>query len=194
MAKRFHLFVSAGPDMEVEREIIGRVVAELPVNLGWEIRRTPLPGEPHPADLEAVAHSDLFLLVLGHDISAPVGVEWEAARRSGRRIVSLLRRGPHTPAANIFLRETREEWQRFESAAELEKLVRRALVDLLLERAVDFRLTPEEWEALEQLRESEEGEEESSQPPEPAGAGGGGVILGPDDAVRGGVVIGEGDA
>jgi len=84
------------------------------------------------------------------------------------------------------------EWQTFESVSELERLVRAALVDVLLERAIDFRLTPEEWEALNRLQAAEEEEgEESSEPPEPAGAGGGGVILGPDDATEGGVLIEE---
>ncbi|HEY64794.1 MAG TPA: hypothetical protein G4O02_09510 [Caldilineae bacterium] len=192
MSTRFHLFVSAGPDLDVEREVIGRVVAALPVQLGWEIKRTPPPGKATPSGLDVVARCDLFFLIIGHDISAPVGVEWDTARRSGRRVVPLVRRGAHTPAANIFLRETRLEWQTFESVSELERLVRAALVDVLLERAIDFRLTPEEWEALNRLQAAEEEEgEESSEPPEPAGAGGGGVILGPDDATEGGVLIEE---
>jgi len=37
MAKRVRLFVSAGPDLEAEREIIGQAVARLPVSLGWTI-------------------------------------------------------------------------------------------------------------------------------------------------------------
>ncbi|MCD6290345.1 MAG: hypothetical protein J7M34_07565, partial [Anaerolineae bacterium] len=178
MTVRFHLFVSAGPDMEAEREVIGRVVAGLPVQLGWEIKRTPRPGDAQPADLEAVQGSDLFVIMMGTDISAPVGVELDVARRSGRRIVPLLRPGPRTPAATVFLHDVRLDWQRFESVAELEKMVRTVLIDVLLERSIEFRLTPEEWKALDALRSAmEEGEDRDV--PEPAGAGGGGVILGP---------------
>ncbi len=196
MRKRFHLFVSAGPDLEPEREVIGRVVAQLPVQLGWEIKRTPPPGEPRPADLAGVRQCDLFVLLMGRDIAAPVGIEWEAARQSGRRIVPLLRKGRRTPAAAIFLREAQVEWQLFESAAELEELVRAALIHVLLERAVDFGLAPEEWEALHRMRQAErkeKGREEDRAEGvlEPAGAGGGGIILGPGDAGAGGVPIGE---
>ncbi|MCS7221497.1 MAG: hypothetical protein RML36_10815 [Anaerolineae bacterium] len=195
MPERFHLFVSAGPDLELEREVIGRVVAQLPIQLGWEIKRTPPPGEPRPADLTGVMQCDLFVFLMGQDIAAPVGIEWEAARRSGRRVAPLLRKGRRTPAAALFLREVQIEWQVFESAMELEKLVRAALVDVLLERAADFRLTPDEWEALNRIRQAErEGksrrEEQAEVILEPAGAGGGGIILGPRDAGTGGVPIG----
>ncbi len=197
MPERFHLFVSAGPDLELEREVIGRVVAQLPVQLGWEIKRTPPPGEPRPADLTGVMQCDLFVFMMGQDIAAPVGIEWEAARRSGRRVVPLLRKGRRTPAAAIFLRELQIDWQLFDSAVELEKLVRAALVDVLLERAVDFGLAPDEWEALNRMRKAEEEEkgkreEQAEMVLEPAGAGGGGIILGPRDAGAGGVPIGEG--
>lgn len=196
MPERFHLFVSAGPDLELEREVIGRVVAQLPVQLGWEIKRTPPPGEPRPADLTGVMQCDLFVFLMGQDIAAPVGIEWEAARRSGRRVAPLLRKGRRTPAATLFLREVQIEWQVFESAVELEKLVRAALVDVLLERAVDFKLTPGEWEALNRIRQAEEGgksrqEGQAEVMLEPAGAGGGGIILGPRDAGAGGVPVGD---
>jgi hypothetical protein len=195
MPERFRLFVSGGPDLEPEREVIGRVVAQLPVQLGWEIKRTPPPGEPRPADPMGVMQCDLFVFLMGQDITAPVGIEWEAARQSGRRMVLLLRKGRRTPAAAIFLREMQVEWQVFESATELEKLVRAALVDVLLERAVDFGLAPTEWEALHRMRqeEREKGRKEEQAEPvlEPAGAGGGGIILGPRDAGAGGIPIKE---
>ncbi len=189
MPRRFRLFVSAGPDLEPEREVIGRVVAQLPVQLGWEIKRTPPPGESRQTDTEAIANCDLFLLLMGQDIVAPVGVEWDVARRSGRAVVPLLRKGAHTPAAAIFLRETHLSWQPFETLAELEQLVREALVNTLLERATDFVLTPEEWEALQQLQKEDTADEELES--EPAGAGGGGVILGPEDVASAGVIVGE---
>ncbi len=193
MAERFHLFVSAGPDMEIEREVIGRVVAQLPVQLGWEIKRTPPPGEQRPIDLGAVVHCDLFVLMMGQDIAAPVGVEWDVARRSGRRIMPLLRKGLRTPAAAVFLHDIRLDWHSFETISDLENLVRTALVDVLLDRAVEFRLTPQEWEALNLMRKAEKTKrDEVFEPPEPAGAGGGGIILGPEDAGSGGVVVGTG--
>jgi hypothetical protein len=53
MPRLVRLFVSATPDLEAEREVIGQVVVCLPVALGWEIKRTPRRGEP-PGRLAAV--------------------------------------------------------------------------------------------------------------------------------------------
>jgi hypothetical protein len=186
VSRRFHLFVSAGPDLEDERELIGRMIAELPVQLGWEIKRTPLPGQPQPADLESVRRCDLFLLLMGEDIVAPVGMELDMAQRSRRAIVPLLRKGRTTPAAAAFLRAARLEWQTFTTAEEAAKLARVALIDALIEHVAEFELPPHEWQALEELRRADVGE---APPPAAGGAGGGGIILGPEDAAAGGVLV-----
>ena len=67
MATRVRLFISAGPDQEPTRELLGRALAEMPVNIGWFIKRTP--------DVDSVAECHLFALLLGSDIWAPVGLE-----------------------------------------------------------------------------------------------------------------------
>ncbi|GAB4563593.1 MAG: hypothetical protein Kow0047_12580 [Anaerolineae bacterium] len=190
MGTRLNIFVSAGPDLEIEREVIGRVVAELPIQRGCEIHRTPRAGEMRQPDLDAAAECDIFFLLMGADITAPVGVEYDVARRARRRIVALLRKGQsHTPAGSIFVRESRLEWDPFEDTDELEEKVRAALVDVLMEDPHRFGLSPEEWEALESLREKEAPAEEGEAIQRPGGAGGGGVILGPEDAARGGVPL-----
>ena len=40
MFKNVHLFISAGPDLELEREALGKAIAQMPISLGWTIRRT----------------------------------------------------------------------------------------------------------------------------------------------------------
>ena len=42
MAEILRLFVSATTDLEAQRSVIGRCVAELPTRIGIEIRRTPV--------------------------------------------------------------------------------------------------------------------------------------------------------
>jgi len=44
MSEILRLFVSATNDLESERAIVGRILAELPVKIGVEIRRTPASG------------------------------------------------------------------------------------------------------------------------------------------------------
>ena len=41
MAETLRLFVAATNDLEVQRAVIGRAVADLPVQIGIEIRRSP---------------------------------------------------------------------------------------------------------------------------------------------------------
>ena len=88
MEKRLiRVFVSATSDLEPEREVIGEALARFPVPLGWEIKRTALPGEQVPAAIEEVRRSDFFLFMLGADITAPTGAELEAAVEAGVNLV-----------------------------------------------------------------------------------------------------------
>ncbi len=196
MAERLRLFVSITADLEVEREIIGRAVAELPVDLGWVIKTTPTDRQPAREIMEAVGRCDFYVLLLGADITAPVGLELTTARRAGKALLAYLKRDVmRTPAAQVFIRDARVEWVRYASATELQRHFRERLVQHLLEHAVEYRLQPVEYETLraflQELR-GEEGEEGAEAEDERRGAGGGGVIISPTrDIPRGGVPVGE---
>jgi hypothetical protein len=55
VTSRLSIFVSAGPDLEIEREVVGKAIAALPVSVGWVIKYTPLPGEVPDPSMEPVA-------------------------------------------------------------------------------------------------------------------------------------------
>ena len=80
MATRVRIFISAAPDEDPARGLLGRALAELPVNIGWVIKRTP--------DVDSVAECHLYALVLGTDIWAPVGLELWWARRTEKPILA----------------------------------------------------------------------------------------------------------
>ncbi|MCC7354105.1 MAG: hypothetical protein IT330_10135, partial [Anaerolineae bacterium] len=90
MPDRLHLYVSAGPDLESEREAIGQAIAQMPLSLGWSLKRTSAQGESPASALETIRQSHLFILILGVDITAPVGAEWDLARRAGRTVLAYL--------------------------------------------------------------------------------------------------------
>ena len=99
MATQVRLFVSAGPAEEGAREHLGRALAELPVNVGWVIKRTP--------DVDSVAECHLFALLLGHDIVAPVGLELWWARRTEKLVLAYTARGLCVrQPARCFIRRT----------------------------------------------------------------------------------------
>lgn len=195
MANRLQLFVSAGPELEPEREVIGQAIAKLPVSLGWVIKRTPHRNESFIPVLEEIEASDFFLLLFGSDIRAPVGWELRAARRAGKKPLAFLKNVAHTPAARIFLRETRIDWIAYDSPRELGSLVQKTLAEQILERTQDLSLNLTQLEAfsafLEELggRKPEGETEEAGR--QGCGAGEGGVVLAPGGLPSEGVPIGE---
>jgi len=179
MADPVRLFVSAGPELEPEREAIGQALAESPINLGWEIKRTPRPDEP--ANLEAVRNCDFFVLLFASDIRAPVGSEWMAARRAERVRLAFLKEGTlQTPAGREFARDLRAEWRPFRTGQDMARQLMEALSARILERWQQFGLSAREWEVLSAYLARLRGEKPEEGPEaKPAGAGEGGVILAP---------------
>jgi hypothetical protein len=190
MADNVKVYVSAGPELETEREAIGRALVEFPINLGWEIKRTPRLGER--SGVESVRHCDAFVLLFASDISAPVGWERMIAQRTGRFCLAFLRRGVlQTPAGRQFAQELKTEWRPFHTGQDLARQLMEALSVHVLEHWQHFRLSAQEWEMLSAYLARLRGEEVVERPEaEPAGAGEGGVILAPGrDVPRGGVVV-----
>jgi hypothetical protein len=193
MGGRVKLFISAGPDLESEREAIGRALAQFPINLGWEIKRTPRSGQP--PDLQAARGADVFLLLFGSDIQAPVGSEWMTARGAQRPCLAFLKQGTlHTPAGQEFSRYLAGEGRLFRGTTELIRQILEALSTHILEHWQQVGLSGAEWEKLSNYRARLRGEkvdgESDSDGAEPGGAGEGGVILAPGrDAPKGGVVV-----
>ncbi len=172
MPTRVRLFISGGPDQEPAREMLGRALAEMPVNVGWVIKRTP--------DVDAVAECHLFLLLLGADIWAPVGLELWWARRTEKPVLAYYADVLRTPAGQAFFRDNLLlEWKRFGDLPALRRLVLADLSQFLLAHADRYGLTLAERETLHGLMAQPAGPEPDPAPPRATGAGGGGVILAP---------------
>jgi hypothetical protein len=149
------IYISAASDLMAEREALARMIAALPVTLVWRIMQTPL-TEMDPLDLNALSSADLYFLLMGSDIRAPVGLEWLTARRVRRSAVLFLKRGiPRTPAAQVFIKDVGDIWQSFQDAADLSRRIQHMLSEHLLRHAVRFLLTPEEIVGLEVLSTSD---------------------------------------
>jgi hypothetical protein len=176
------IFISAGPDLETEREVLGKAIAGLPVSLGWVIKYTPIHGELSNSTFDAVESSDFYALLLGRDITAPVGSELWVARQTGKRIAAFLKKVPHTPAAQVFVRQSPLRWREFGNDEALRSLLQKAVVDQILARADSYRITVADWEALSTLsaRLAEEIREEKEEiSPGHGGAGSDAVIISP---------------
>lgn len=195
MANRLRIFISAGPDLETEREVIGKAIASVPVSLGWVIKYTPERDEPLAPALEAAATSHFYALLLATDIRAPVGSELYVARQRGKRILAFLKDGLRTPAAHVFVRDASLEWNRFRSEDELGLLLQRALTEQILAGAQTYGISPVDWQTLSAFlaqSECQEGLQLEGEEVAPAyqGAGNGAVIVAPGrDLPAGGVLV-----
>jgi hypothetical protein len=181
------IYISAAPDLMAEREALARMIAELPVTLAWHIIQTPQPAEP--LNLEALRTVDLFFLIMGADIRAPVGLELNAARQANRPITGFIKRDiSPTPAGQVFTHQAEIIWHSFTNIAGLSQQIRQIIVEYLLDQALYYSLTPLEVAQLEQLLKTTP----SAQPAEAAGAGHSAVLLSPERYIPGeGIIVGD---
>ena len=186
MLNNILLYISAAPDLQPEREILGRAVAEMPVDLGWHIVQSPLRDDPVATD--AVAAADVHLLLLGSDIRAPVGLEWQVARRAGRWPATFLKQDIlRTPAAQEFVRFVEGPlplgagagfwWRPFKDTADLRRQVLGLLARFLLDRADVYTLSPLERARLEDRRSELETAAPEGDNEVRGGAGESGILL-----------------
>jgi hypothetical protein len=176
MAETLRLFVSATHDLENERAIIGRAVAQLPVQIGIEIRRTPARGAAYEEIFELISNVDRVYFLMGEDITAPSGAEWFSAWRLERDILALRRLGPRTPAAQDFMRLYPGKWGAFTTPEELARIVTLDLIRILHHPTNRYGLSVTELELLNQHAQRFNGLGRGGLS-EPGGAEGGGVLL-----------------
>lgn len=154
MADNVLLYISAASDLEVEKDLLGRVITEIPVTLGWKITHTPTKGGS--PDLNAIRKADVHLLLMGSDIRAPLGSELLTSHRAGKKTELFLKKNlTRTPAARVFIREieTLAKWQYFENGAELRQKVLQLMADHILNRSNYYNLGPDEYQNLKSWRE-----------------------------------------
>ena len=94
MAVELVLYVSAAAEMDPECELLGQMLAALPRSARWTIKRTPGSGEPANPDLTALRSATAYVMLLGADLVAPMGVEWTAAENAGVTRFAYRRRRP----------------------------------------------------------------------------------------------------
>jgi hypothetical protein len=176
MAETLRLFVSATNDLEAERGQIGRAIAELPLQIGVEIRRTPARGAAYEEIFELISNVDRFYFLIGEDITAPSGAEWFIGWRLERSILPMRLEGRWTPAAQDFMRLFPGQWLPFQSGADLARIVTLDLARILQHPTNRYGLSVTELELLNlHIRRLNAGR--ISPPMEPGGAEGGGVLL-----------------
>ena len=190
MPERLRVYISAGPDLDLEREFVGQAVAGLPISRGWAIQYTPGVHERRGVDASPILEAHFNLALLGQDISAPVGWELWTAKRAGRTPIGMAREVSRTLAAQTFWRDSGLEWISYRKPPELVALVQKRLGEMMLANPVAFGLAMTEWEPLAAfLKRLDHAPEAQAPSGRVEGAGRSGVILTPEDAGKGGVLV-----
>jgi len=149
LKRAIRLFVSSSPELVAEREVVGQTVAEVPISEGWEIMHTPTLGADIQDVLEFIDTSDFYVMLLGADFTAPMGIEWSEALASGRQMTAYRKRGLYTPAALHLLHQYPDtQWTEFSTSVELKTKMRRSLIQSVLDNGELFGLQVFEIDAL----------------------------------------------
>ena len=176
MAETLRIFVATTLDLEAERTVIGRAIAELPMHLAVEIRRTPPLLPTHEEIFERIANCNRVYFLIGNDITAPAGQEWFLSWRLERSILPLRKSLRPTPAAQEFQRLSPLPWVDFRSATELARIIALDVARMVKHPANRYGLTVPELERLESyIRRLDR--VQATLDKEPTGVEGGGVLL-----------------
>ena len=196
MAEILRVFVSATNDLEAERAVIGRALAELPVQVGAEIRRTPATGGKYDDIYEMIANCDRVYFLLGADITAPAGAEWSLALQLERSIFPLRSGKRLTLAAQEFTQNSLVNWKKFWTPEGLATIVTLDLIQTLRHHKNRYGLTVAEREILAvhaKRLQRQQANRARATVHEPGGAEGGGVLIDPSKEPLDGVILGEGE-
>jgi len=172
------IYVSASPEMDAECELVGQLLADMPRSVEWRIRRTPVHGEHENPDLDGLCASQFYLILLGMDITAPIGVEWLAAQDAGLTTFAFRKvsRVP-SPAAAFFAHNSAAAWRPYRTPQEFIQRFERELIARLIEGTPGYGLALADIEELSERLEAPDSDVGGSGGEERRGAGGGGVIL-----------------
>ena len=140
-------------DLVAERAAAKKAIEALPSSRAWLFEYSPASPETAPrVYLRQVKECDIFVLVLGKEITYPVLREYATARKHTRWRLAFLKKCERTPATRRFVGKIGNEvkWQDFGAANDLAKQIQIAIVDLLLLKFRD-KLTANEIVVLTAL-------------------------------------------
>jgi hypothetical protein len=178
MDKELGIYISAAPEADAECELVGRLLAEMPRSVQWTIKRTPRPYEDQHIEAEALHRSQFYLIILGSDIVAPMGIEWRMAQESNLRTFAFRNvETGFTPAAIFFGRHVNTLWHDYETSSEFVRAFEHALITELIDGTPGYGLDMDDLQTLSGRLEALEERQDEEDEDERRGAGRGGVIL-----------------
>lgn len=178
MVTELGLYVSAAAEMDAECELLGQMLAGMPDSIRWVIKRTPQEAWEGNPDLEYLEQSRFYVLLLGMDVKAPMGVEWQAALESDLACFAYRKKdAPPSPAASIFAQRAELPWHYYDSPREFVRDLEERLIHELVSGTPGYGLDLAAIQKLSARLEELSTQNDERKSEDRRGAGSGGVIL-----------------
>jgi hypothetical protein len=135
MEEKLIVFISSriNDEMRRGRQAVRQAIEELPLTRPWLFEEAPSAAEPlDESYLRWVGKCDLFILLLGEDITDAVRTEWETATQARKPRLVFLKKGAQDEAAWAFATGLDVKWKEYRTLAELKREVQAAVGDELI--------------------------------------------------------------
>jgi hypothetical protein len=153
MEEKLTVFISSriNDEMKRARRAVREAIEELPLTRPWLFEEAPAAADPlDESYLRWVGRCDLFILLLGEDITDPVKVEWETATQARKPRLVFLKKGVQDDAAWEFAKGLDVKWKEYRTLAELKWEVQAAVGDELIKGYRAYGVSEGEWAGLQE--------------------------------------------
>jgi hypothetical protein len=144
MENHLMIFVSSLiGELAVERGAVKEALEAIPLTCPWVFEYTPASADPlEESYLGKVRECDLFILLLGQNISDSVRKEWQTAVVAGKPRLVFLVKGKRGPEVQAFVQIVDVKWAEFANTGDLKRQVQEAVTDELIKGYRRYRLRP----------------------------------------------------
>jgi hypothetical protein len=135
MEEKLMVFISSriNDEMRRARQAVRQALEALPLTRPWLFEEAPAAADPlDESYLRWVGRGDLFILLLGEDITDPVRTEWETATQARKPRLVFLKKGAQDEAAWQFAKSLGVKWKEYRTLDELKREAQAAVGDELI--------------------------------------------------------------
>ena len=129
-------------DLYPERDAAKEAIESLGLTSAWRFEDSPASSQRLDyAYLNKVAEADIFLLLVGREVTTPIRMEYDAALGGRKPLLVFLKKTDRTAEADNFVKELKIKWKSFDGTETLKQEIRGALAEELINAHRQNRMT-----------------------------------------------------
>ncbi len=137
------------PSLKAERAVTIEEISSIALTRPWAFEETPASSQKvQRSYLTKVEECDIFVMIVGSEVSRAVLDEWGLATRLGKPRLVFVKRVELSSKVRAWLATVDVKYDRFDSADELRLRVRSAVIDEIVRRYRDYHIENRDYEAL----------------------------------------------